>query len=242
MLQINGEKMSKSLNNFFLLRDILETVDSAVLRFLMLQTHYRSPLDFSDERVDEAGVALERVLNAVKSLDWAIDNAQGADSVLDAEKVDELVREMRLNYIVSMDDDFNSPKALGQLFDFVASANSLVAGKALSTEDAQAARQMRDLIVELMGVFGIDVEATLAAAQGDDGYPVEVVALAQELAGFAGDSPADAVQALLDARAAARKEKNWAVADGVRDGMVALGFTIKDTPQGAQVEYQVPSA
>ena len=175
MLQINGEKMSKSLNNFFLLRDILETVDPAVLRFLMLQTHYRSPLDFSDERVDEAGVALERVLNAVKSLDWAIDNAQGADSVLDAEKVDELVREMRLNYIVSMDDDFNSPKALGQLFDFVASANSLVAGKALSTEDAQAARQMRDLIVELMGVFGIDVEATLAAAQGDDGYPVEAV-------------------------------------------------------------------
>ena len=242
MLQINGEKMSKSLNNFFLLRDILETVDPAVLRFLMLQTHYRSPLDFSDERVDEAGVALERVLNAVKSLDWAIDNAQGADSVLDAEKVDELVREMRLNYIVSMDDDFNSPKALGQLFDFVASANSLVAGKALSAEDAQAARQMRDLIVELMGVFGIDVEATLAAAQGDDGYPVEVVALAQELAGFAGDSPADAVQALLDARAAARKEKNWAVADGVRDGMAALGFTIKDTPQGAQVEYQVPSA
>ncbi|MBR0404235.1 MAG: cysteine--tRNA ligase [Eggerthellaceae bacterium] len=237
MLQINGEKMSKSLNNFFLLRDILETVDPAVLRFLMLQTHYRSPLDFSDERVDEAGVGLERVLNAVKSLDWAIDNAQGTDSVLDAAQVNELVREMRMNYIVSMDDDFNSPKALGQLFDFVASANSLVAGKSLSADDAQAARQMRDLIVELMGVFGIDVEATLAAAQGDDGYPVEVVALAQELAGYAGDSPAEAVEALLDARAAARKEKNWAVADGVRDGMAALGFTIKDTPQGAQVEF-----
>ena len=237
MLQINGEKMSKSLNNFFLLRDILETVDPAVLRFLMLQTHYRSPLDFSDERVDEAGVALERVLNAVKTLDWAIGNADAGAAVLDADAVDALVREMRKNYIVSMDDDFNSPKALGQLFDFVASANSLVAGKALSAADADVVRPVRELIVELMGVFGIDVEAALATGEGDEGYPAEVLPLAKEIAGYEGDSTVDAVQALLDARAAARKEKNWAVADAVRDSLASLGFTIKDTPQGAQVEF-----
>ena len=237
MLQVNGEKMSKSLNNFFLLRDILEQVPADDLRFLMLQTHYRSPLDFSDERVEEAGVALERIKNAVRGLDWAIGHAQGDADVLDAAAVKELERTARLAFIAAMDDDFNSPKALGELFDLVTEANALVAGKALSAADADAAGMLRALIVELMGVFGIDIEAALAAEAGDE-YPAEVVPLAAELAGYEGDSPADAVQALLDARAAARAEKNWAVADAVRDGLSGLGFTIKDTPQGAQVEFQ----
>ncbi len=239
MLQINGEKMSKSLNNFFLLRDILETVDPADLRFLMLQTHYRSPLDFSDERVDEAHVALERIKNAVKGIDWACDNAvAGAEAVLDAEAVKELVRQQNLKFIASMDDDFNSPKALGEIFDFVASANALVAGKTLAEADVEAARSLRNLIVELVGVLGVDVEAALEReGAAGSAYPVEVVALAAELAGFAGDDPAAAVDALLAARADARAAKNWSVADAVRDGMAALGFTIKDTPQGAQVEF-----
>ena len=237
MLQINGEKMSKSLNNFFLLRDILETVDPNVLRFLMLQTHYRSPLDFSDERVDEAGVALERIKNAVKGLDWAIAHAEGDESVLDAAEVDGMVRAARREFIVAMDDDFNSPKGLGIVFDFVTEANSQVAGKQLSAADAEAAKGMRALIVELVGVFGIDLEAALAADSAGDDYPPEVIALAAELGGYSGDDALEAVQALLDARAEARANKDWGTADAVRDGMAALGFTIKDTPQGAQVEY-----
>ena len=237
MLQINGEKMSKSLDNFFLLRDILKTVDPNVLRFLMLQTHYRSPLDFSDERVDEAGVALERIKNAVKNLDWAIETAQGTDDVIDAEEVEALLRETRMAYIVAMDDDFNSPKALGEVFDFVAKANALVAGKTLSVADAELVGQVRDLIVELIGVFGVDLEAVCAEDAIESGYPAEVVDLAAELAGYGGADAEEAVQALLDARAAARAAKDWGLADAVRDRMGALGFTIMDTPQGARVEY-----
>ena len=237
MLQINGEKMSKSLNNFFLLRDILETVDPNVLRFLMLQTHYRSPLDFSDERVDEAGVALDRIKNAVKNLEWAIETAQGADDVIDAEEVNMLLRETRMAYIVAMDDDFNSPKALGEVFDFVAKANTLVAGKTLSAADAKLVGEVRDLIVELIGVFGVDLTAAAAEEAADSGYPAEVVELAAELAGFDGTDAEAAVQALLDARAAARAAKDWGLADAVRDRMGALGFTIMDTPQGARVEF-----
>ena len=237
MLQINGEKMSKSLNNFFLLRDILETVDPSVLRFLMLQTHYRSPLDFSDERVDEAGVALDRIKNAVKNLEWAIETAQGADDVIDAEEVNTLLRETRMAYIVAMDDDFNSPKALGEVFDFVAKANTLVAGKTLSAADAKLVGEVRDLIVELIGVFGVDLTAAAAEEAADSGYPAEVVDLAAELAGFDGTDAEAAVQALLDARAAARAAKDWGLADAVRDRMGALGFTIMDTPQGARVEF-----
>ena len=233
MLQINGEKMSKSLNNFFLLRDILETVDPNVLRFLMLQTHYRSPLDFSDERVNEAGVALERIKNALKTLDWALENANGETDAIDAEAAAALVRELRLNFITAMDDDFNSSKALGDVFDFVGSANALVAGKTLSAADADAVRPIRDAIVELMGVFGVDLSAQPETAA----YPVEVLAIAAEIAGFTGDDTAAAIDALLEARASARAEKNWAVADAVRDQLGSLGITIKDTPQGAQVEY-----
>ena len=237
MLQINGEKMSKSLNNFFLLRDILETVDPNDLRFLMLQTHYRSPLDFSDERVDEAATALDRIRNAVKNIDWACDNVADGASVLDAEEIAESVRKARLNFIASMDDDMNTPKALGELFDFVTNANALVAGKTLNGADAEAARSMRDLIVELLGVFGIDVEALLAEKAEGNAYPAEVVDLAAELAGFDGTDAQAAIEALLQARADARAQKNWAVADAVRDRLGSLGFTIMDTPQGARVEY-----
>ena len=236
MLQINGEKMSKSLNNFFLLRDILDQVDAADLRFLMLQTHYRSPLDFSDERVSEAHTALERIVNAVKALDWACENADQSENLLDQEEISNLLRGARLKFIEAMDDDFNSPKALGSIFDFVATANTLVAGKSLSADDAKLVAQMRELIVEFMGVFGIDI--AVAAADGDEGYPQEVVMLAAELAGFDGEDAVDAVEALLEARANARAEKNWGLADAVRDRMGELGFTIMDTPQGARVEYE----
>ena len=214
MLQINGEKMSKSLNNFFLLRDILETVDPNVLRFLMLQTHYRSPLDFSDERVDEAGVALDRIMNAVKALDWALGNATAADDAIDAAAAADLVRATRAKFIEAMDDDFNSSKALGDVFDFVGEANTLVAGKTLSAADAEAIRPVRDLIVELMGVFGVDLEAALGS---DEGLPAEV-------------------EELVAVRAEARANKDWARADEARDKLAELGYTVKDTPQGPQVE------
>jgi cysteinyl-tRNA synthetase len=214
MLQINGEKMSKSLDNFFLLRDILKTVDPAVLRFLMLQTHYRSPLDFSDERVEEAGVALERIVNAVKGLDWAIQHAEGASSVLDADAVNELVRNARRDFIIAMDDDFNSPKALGIVFDFVTEANALVAGKSLSTDDVALAQAIRDLIVELIGVFGIELDALLGE---EEGLPAEV-------------------EELVAIRAEARANKDWPRADEARDKLAALGYVVKDTPQGPQIE------
>ena len=92
---------------------------------------------------------------------------------------------------------------------------------------------MRDVIIELMGVLGIDV----APAKAEVAYPAEVVDLAREVAGFEGEDAAEAVDALLEARADARAEKNWAVADAVRDGLCGLGFTIEDTPQGAKVSY-----
>ena len=231
MLQINSEKMSKSLGNFLLLREVLKTTKPAVLRMLMLQTHYRSPLDFSDERIGEAEAALSRIMNTVKNLEWVVENAEDIPSPLDTRTIMTQTRELRTAFVLAMDDDFNTAGALGEIFSFVGELNAHLGDKTVSLTDVAALRQAHDAIVELMGVFGIE----LVEDEAGKDYPVEVVDLARELAAYDGASPVEAVDALLACRADARKEKNWALADKVRDGLGSLGFTIEDTPQGARV-------
>src|SRR5699024_550522 len=135
MLQVNAEKMSKSLGNFKLLRDVLDAVRPEVLRFLMLQTHYRSPLDFSDERLAEAQAALGRIENAVRNLGWQLENAQDAPSPLDTRALMKRAKEAKVAFVLAMDDDFNTCRALGEVFDLVADVNAQTAGKVLSVSD-----------------------------------------------------------------------------------------------------------
>ncbi len=232
MLQINAEKMSKSLGNFMLLHDVLEATRPEALRMLMLQTHYRSPLDFSEERLAEADAALVRIENAVRGLDWAIEHAQDVPSPLDTRALIDRTRETRTAFIVAMDDDFNTCAALGTVFTFIGEVNAQVADKTVSLTDVAALKQARQAIVDLMGALGISVEAPAASGPA---FPPEVVALAKEWAGYAGESPAEAADALLAARAEARANKQWDVADGIRDGLAALGLAIEDTPQGPRV-------
>lgn len=236
MLQINQEKMSKSLGNFKLLYEVLETTRPAALRMLMLQTLYRSPLDFSDDRLAEAEAALVRIENAVKNLDWLVETASAdAEPALDSAALLAAAASVREGFIAAMDDDFNAPAALGEVFSFVGEVNAAVADKSLAAADVEAVSAARAVIVELMDVLGV---AVAQPSEAGAAYPAEVIDLAAEVAGFAGADAAEAVEALLEARAAARKEKNWAVADRVRDGLTGLGFTIEDTPQGARVSYE----
>lgn len=238
MLQINAEKMSKSLGNFKLLRDVLQTTHPAVLRFLMLQTHYRSPLDFSEERLTEAEAGLMRIANAVKALDWALENvAADIPSPLDIREIAEQIRKARMSFIIAMDDDFNTCEALGVVFGLIGETNARIVGKTISLSDVPAVRDARALIVELMGVFGIDL-VEFCSAQSESCYPMEVVGLAAGLADYTGSDAAAAVDALLAARAEARSAKDWNRADAVRDGLADLGFAIEDTPQGARVTFE----
>ena len=234
MLQINAEKMSKSLGNFMLLRDVLETTRPEVLRFLMLQTHYRSPLDFSDERLAEAEAALGRIENAVRNLDWQLENVEDVPSPLDTRELMKRAKEAKISFILAMDDDFNTCRALGEVFDLVADVNAQVTGKTLSLSDVPIVREVRDTIVELVGVFGIDVAAA-ADCDESDAYPAEVVPLAADVAGYVGSDASEAVEALLAARTEARAAKDWGRGDAVRDGLCGLGFGIEDTPQGPRV-------
>ena len=240
MLRINSEKMSKSLGNFKLLRDVLQATDPAVLRFLMLQTHYRSPLDFSDERLAEAASALERIRNAVRNLQWLMRTATDEPSQIDADALSAEVSAMRDEFVSAMDDDFNTSKAVGEVCKLVASLNAQLGAccGTASTSDAPVLEQARDAIVELMGVVGIDVACAEGGACEAGLWPDAILELAALHAGYDGSDKRAAVDALLDARAAARKAKDWATADAVRDGLAAMGFAIEDTPQGARVTYQ----
>ncbi len=236
MLQINAEKMSKSLGNFLLLKDVLERYPAPVIRLLMLQTHYRSPLDFSDARLDETTSAYERLANLVKNLRWAHTLvAEGSGAPAEACSGLKLhVQTARSKFAAEMDDDFNTAAALAAVFELAKAANVFLADFQIDMceEDKAALCEAEDTVVELLGVLGIEM-----AAEEHCDYPVEVVALAAELAGYSGDDPLAAADALLEARKEARAAKDWAAADAVRDGLTGLGFTIEDTPQGARVSY-----
>ncbi len=235
MLQVNSEKMSKSLGNFLLLHEVLEDARPEALRMLMLQTHYRSPLDFSPARMDEADAALTRIQNALSAADWACANAaDGAPDALEGAALRQRAEACQAAFTEAMDDDFNAPAALGALFTLVTDMNSALADKALSVNDAEAVVCVTDAIRELLGVLGIG----LGEGEESAAYPEEVVSLAAEVAGYGGADPQEAVEALIEARGLARSEKDWAKADAVRDGLIALGFVIEDTPQGAKVTYE----
>ncbi|MCL1797701.1 MAG: cysteine--tRNA ligase [Eggerthellaceae bacterium] len=241
MLQVNAEKMSKSLGNFKLLRDVLEVTDSLVLRMLMLQTHYRSPLDFSDERLSEAETALGRMVNALTNLEWVMKNAaENADAdagvlpPLDKILVEEQTRELYRAFVVAMDDDINTAEALGVIFGFVGNLNTWLAGAHVTQGDVAILANTRRVLLELMGVFGIDL-ADKIAQDSSSNLPDEVLILAQDIAGFDGQDKSEAVKALLACRETARATKDWAAADSVRDGLLALGLKIEDTPQGTRV-------
>lgn len=236
MLQINAEKMSKSLGNFMLLRDVLAEYATPVVRLLMLQTHYRSPLDFSPDRLDEAVVSYERVVNLVRNLHWARTAEAGGAGATDSSRgaLSQALEEMRAKFVSEMDDDFNTAGAIAAVFELGRAANAFLSENQseLAEVDRELLVNAENLVVELLGVLGID---TAEATRGDGDLPLDVIELSRQLAGYEGGDTGGAVQALLAARSVARAEKNWAAADAVRDGLMLIGVTIEDTPQGPRV-------
>lgn len=231
MLLIDGEKMSKSLGNFFTLKEVLDKYPADVVRLLMLQTHYRSPLDFSFDRLDGAVGTLERIRGTVANLRWAAESApqdgelNDADRALGAE-IDKATAE----FTRQMDDDFNTAGALAAIFGLVTAANTYLADAGEDTSTAVALRAS-DALVELLGVLGVE-----SVRPAETALPHELVDLAAKEAGFAGDDPEEAADALVAARAEARAAKNWAVADAIRDGIAALGLVVEDTAAGTRIK------
>jgi len=203
-ITVNEEKMSKSLGNFFLLRDILAKFPGDVVRYYLLSTHYRSPIDFSDDKLASAARSLSRIRNSYGLLQEAARSARHGEARL----ADEIGR-ARAAFTAAMDDDFNTALAISAIFDFCHVLNNNLAAGPVARPDAEAA----------LGLFA-DFEAVLGMIipkeQGASGLEEQLLDL------------------ILSIRQQARAAKNWAMADGIRDGLKELGIVIEDTKEGAR--------
>ncbi len=205
-INIDNEKMSKSLGNFFTVREIGKEFDLEVVRMFMLSAHYRSPINFSRELIEQAKSSLDRLYTARDRAMFLLEGAKDGEAGPREEELSRRIADCREGFERAMDDDLNTADALGSLFELVRAANAL-----LDERSPKASVQaVLDAMNDMTGVLGLLYRHT--DAQQDDG-----------------------VQALLDARAKAREEKNWAESDRLRDEITKLGYVLKDTRQGQQV-------
>ncbi len=205
-INVDGKKMSKSLNNFFTVRDIRENYSGDVIRFFLLSGHYRSPINFSDTLMEQSKQGYERIATAIETLEFLRTNGSDEAMADEAAKIASLDKH-REKFIEVMDDDLNTADGIAAIFELVSEINLDVKDGASKSFAEEALKRIREL-TEVLGLFGCEDEEE---GLGDD------------------------VQALIDERQAARKAKNWARADEIRDQLAAMGITLKDTPQGVQV-------
>ncbi|GFN23135.1 cysteine--tRNA ligase [Thermanaeromonas sp. C210] len=224
-ITVNQEKMSKSKGNFFLLREILGRFRPQAVRLYLLGTHYRSPLDFADEYLEEAERGYDRLVNARVVLAEALAASGGGDregvggpagegATPAALELRERVRSLRSKLEAALDDDFNTAHALGVLYELVREINTFVnrgeKGPGTAEALAEAASVLDDLGEGVLGLFG-------GARQEADGGLV-----------------AGLVELILSIRQDARQRKDWATADYLRDRLKELGIILEDTPHGVR--------
>ncbi len=205
-LNIDGEKMSKSLGNFFTVRDIREKVDPEVIRFFLMSAQYRNPLNFSEEQLQSAENALDRLYSAVDNLKHARNQA-GENETEKDEEVLEKIDQHRNEFIKAMDDDFNTADATSVMFVFARDMNTyLKEGLSLTVIDKSL-----DLMMEWGKVLGL-----LYKAKDEKKIDQEIETMIKE-------------------REEARTRKDWAKADDIRDQLKDRGIVIEDTPGGTRI-------
>ncbi|WP_454969665.1 cysteine--tRNA ligase [Eubacterium sp.] len=201
-INVDNVKMSKSLGNFKTVREIAEAYGYEVIRYFLISSHYRSPINYNLEIIEQCKSALERLYNCRESLDFAIKNAK--TDIADDEEIISLIDSRKEQFINSMDDDLNTADGIAAVFDLVSDINTKIINKDVSKNVCQKAADMFD---ELTGVLGL-VYNRKSNDINDD------------------------IEKLIEERQQARANKDWATADRIRDELKAQGITLKDTPQG----------
>ena len=204
-LNVNNQKMSKSLNNFLTARDALKQYDADVIRFLMLSGHYRIQLNFSNDLLESAKASIERLYNAIGNLENLITEVNTEKMNDEEVKYLQSLNQYRERYIEKMDDDFNTADAISVLFDLIRDTNSNVT----INSSKELCEKALSLIRELGAPLGILQKTTKGNLEEE-------------------------IEALIAERQQARKDKNFALADKIRDELKAKGIELLDTPQGVR--------
>lgn len=216
-ITINSEKMSKSLGNFFLLREVLDKFPADVVRLYLIATHYRSPLDFDDGKLEEARKALGRLKTTLLLADEFKQDGLSDDTGLKEGELLEKVNNLQQEFIAAMDDDFNTARAIGHLFEISHLINSYLATASRDNARDQAVVAKAIAIFKELGeVLGIFIDQ-----ESDQGAELEEV-----------------LQILAGLRQAARQEKDYSLADDIRDFLGSLDISIEDTPAGTRFRYK----
>jgi cysteinyl-tRNA synthetase len=210
-INVNHQKMSKSLGNFFTVREIAKEFALEVVRLFMLSAHYRNPVNFSREMLEQAQSALERLYNAKNNLEHLMRNALNRELTTQEKDFVEGLLAHKEKFEQAMEDDINTADALAAIFDLVRDMNSQ-----LNPQSAkQVIEQSYSLFKELTGVMGLVTKETLQNLDEE-------------------------IEALIEKRQQARKEKNWSLADSIRDELKAQGVILEDTPQGVRWHFRTP--
>ncbi len=205
-INVDNEKMSKSKGNFFTLREIAKEVPYDVIRFFILNGHYRSPINFSRELMEAAGNGLDRIKNCVKGIKFISENGKDGDITEEEQKIIAECVKFKNQFEESMDDDFNTADAVSAIFDFVKFAN-------INVDDDSTKEFAKDILSKILLLCDI----------------LGIEPLSEEV-----DSEAEEIEELIAKRQAARKEKNWAEADKIRDELTERGIILEDTPSGVR--------
>lgn len=204
-INVDNVKMSKSLGNFFTVRDVAEKYGYEPIRYLLISAQYRSPINYSTDIIEQCIAALNRLYTCRDSLDFELKNAVDAEHNGDKAIIDGFDK-YREQFISAMDDDLNTADAIASIFELVRDINTNVVGKTPSKALVEGAIAMFD---ELTGVLGLVYNRKTETLDSD-------------------------VEALIEARTNARKEKNWAEADRIRDQLKEMGIVLEDTAQGVK--------
>ncbi len=204
-INVDNVKMSKSLGNFFTVRDVAEKYGYEPIRYLLISAQYRSPINYSTDIIEQCIAALNRLYTCRDSLDFELRNAADAEHDGDKAIIDGFDKYTE-QFIAAMDDDLNTADAIASIFELVRDINTNVVGKIPSKALVEGAIAVFD---ELTGVLGLVYNRKTETLDSD-------------------------IEALIEARTNARKEKNWAEADKIRDKLKEMGIVLEDTAQGVK--------
>ncbi len=237
-VNVNQEKMSKSLGNFFTIREVYGRYQPEVLRLFLLSSHYRSPVDFSPESMAEAERALERFYHTIEQVKELVGDLSvsgplpfGEDPEFNSLK--EKIENVSNRFQDEMDDDFNTAAALGHLFDLSRALNRFQDSlrRKLTFEEKELLAQGVQRLRDCAAVLGLLQQSPEDFFRAHKRLSLVVLGINEE-----------EVEGLIAERAQARKEKNWARADEIRDALTAMSIIVEDTPEGTRWKVKTPSA